>query len=361
MISEEIYNCNVIDLLIKQNRSFAIYRIPGETVPRFVMQTSGTVRLFSTVEELNGQSGFVIAPFQVTPTCPIVLIRSDQEELPPGLTDDMWETNFSGNLNSNAYNQLQSVYSDSFQTFIKPLKNKELEKLVLSRCLTVSRNSIFSAVEAFFRASKRYIRSYVYLCHTPQTGTWLGCTPEIILSGEKNQWCTVALAGTQPLIQGELPSSWDDKNREEQRLVASYIQNQLHSLRIDFVEEGPYTVRAGELAHLKSDFWFSLPDNNKLGELLQLLHPTPAVCGLPKEEAYHFILNNEGYDRRYYSGFIGQLNPKGKTDLYVNLRCMNIQPQALTLYAGGGLLASSSAEDEWRETEDKLQTIRAVL
>lgn len=58
---------------------------------------------------------------------------------------------------------------------------------------------------------------------------------------------------------------------------------------------------AGALSHLKTDFHFSLPDSNKLGNLLNLLHPTPAVCGLPKEEAYRFIQDNEKYDRRYYS------------------------------------------------------------
>ena len=112
---------------------------------------------------------------------------------------------------------------------------------------------------------------------------------------------------------------------------------------------------------MKSDFFFSLPNPEKLGDVLQLLHPTPAVCGLPKEEAYHFIIENEGYDRSYYSGFIGWLDPKGKTDLYVNLRCMNILPQTFTLYAGGGLLAASQLEEEWQETEDKLDTMRRIV
>lgn len=362
MISEEIYNCNVIDSLIRQNRSFAIFRIPGDTIPRFVMQTSGTARLLYAIEELNGQSGFVIAPFLVTPECPIILIRPDKEELPANLPgDETREVAAADNLSFEVKDQLKATYSDCFRNFIRPLEDKELDKLVLSRNLSIPRDNNFSPAAAFYRASKRYIRSYVYLCHTPQTGTWLGSTPEIILSGEKNEWCTVALAGTQPFRHGEPSFCWDDKNKEEQRLVASYIRNQLHSLDIESVEEGPYTARAGELVHLKSDFCFSLPDNNKLGGLLQLLHPTPAVCGLPKEEAYRFILDNEGYERRYYSGFIGRLDPRGKTDLYVNLRCMNIQSHRLILYAGGGLLASSSKDDEWQETEDKLQTIRAIL
>ena len=169
------------------------------------------------------------------------------------------------------------------------------------------------------------------------------------------------MAGTQPLQDGKLPQIWDEKNRKEQAYVASYIRRQLLSLGIHSTENGPYPAYAGALSHLKTDFQFSLKDNKGLGDLLKVLHPTPAVCGLPKEEAYRFILQNEGYDRRYYSGFIGWLDPDGKTDLYVNLRCMHIENGQLSFYAGGGLLASSELNDEWLETEKKLQTIKRLI
>lgn len=349
----------MIDSLIRQDRSFAIYRLPGEDTPRFLMQTSGSVRLLYNIEELNGQSGFVIAPFRVTKECPIVLIRPDSTEIPscpeevkclPKETATSPERNYG-----------PADYSRCFSIFIEALQSGRMDKLVLSRSQMLKKEFDFSPAQAFYAACKRYTRSYVYLCHTPETGTWLGGTPEILLSGQAGRWHTVALAGTQPLQQDRLPEIWDDKNRREQQLVASYIRTQLSSLGIRPEEEGPYATRAGELSHLKSDFRFSLPGNNKLGDLLKLLHPTPAVCGLPKEEAYRFILTNEGYDRRYYSGFIGWLNPDAQSDLYVNLRCMQIQEQTLTLYAGGGLLPSSQLDDEWQETEDKMQTMQRLI
>ena len=105
----------------------------------------------------------------------------------------------------------------------------------------------------------------------------MGGTPEILLSGEKGDWQTVALAGTQSLRDGKLPKSWDHKNWREQQLVASYIRRQLSTLGITPEEKGPYSARAGEVSHLKSDFFFSLPNPEKLGDVLQLLHPTPAV------------------------------------------------------------------------------------
>ncbi|MEG1748313.1 MAG: isochorismate synthase [Tannerellaceae bacterium] len=356
MTQEETHYQSVIDTLIRQNRSFAIYRQPGEQQPHFVMQASGSACLFNSMEELNGQSGYVIAPFRVTADCPILLIRPDITELQSAKTSDDGTTSLEEIDETEA-----TPYADAFARFIRPVKEGRFRKLVLSRKLTIKRTEGFSPAEAFFTASERYTRSYVYLCHTPIAGTWLGGTPEILLSGEAGRWQTVALAGTQPLAADEiLPTEWDTKNREEQRLVASYIEEQLATLGIRPTREGPYTVRAAALAHLRSDFHFALPDNRTLGDVLALLHPTPAVCGLPKEEAYHFITRHEGYDRRYYSGFIGQLEPEGRTDLYVNLRCMCIGQRQLTLYAGGGLLASSTLNAEWQETEYKMQTMLGI-
>lgn len=367
MTPDELRICNVVDTLIRKNRSFALWRIPGES-PRFAMQASGSARILYHIEELDEQSGFVIAPFHVSKQHPIVLIRPDIQKLPP---DEETKVSYSMPAEQEFHHSETLVsfpenpkedYSRRFNAFIEPLRRKQFEKLVLSRCQTIPADRAnFSPAAAFHKAIRRYKYSYVYLCHTPETGTWLGCTPEIILSGEKGKWHTVALAGTQPLQNGELPIEWDDKNREEQEYVAFYIRKQLQALGIKPTETPPIPVRAGELSHLRSDFSFPLPDNKKLGELLKRLHPTPAVCGLPKEETYRFIRENEGYDRSYYSGFIGWLAPEGKSDLYVNLRCMNILPGSFVLYAGGGILASSEIESEWLETEAKMQTMKRLI
>lgn len=366
MTSEEKKNSERIDELIRRDCSFAMFRAPGEEKPRFVMQTSGDVRHLYKVEDLNEQSGFVIAPFRVSPECPIVLIQPDCFELAEA------EHLSSGRLNRGVQPSSIEVFSHPvqndveeyarhFNLFIEALRTQAFDKLVLSRSLQRERREGFSPGASFYEACRRYIYSYVYLCYTPQTGVWMGSTPEIILSGEQGAWHTVALAGTQSLQDGKLPQEWDDKNREEQEYVAAYIRRQLLSLGIHPTENGPYPAFAGALAHLKTDFRFSLTDHKRLGDLLNLLHPTPAVCGLPKREACQFILENEGYDRRYYSGFIGWLQPEGKTDLYVNLRCMNVHKESLTLYAGGGLLASSELDDEFQETEKKMQTMLSLV
>ncbi|WP_321479926.1 isochorismate synthase [uncultured Bacteroides sp.] len=367
MTFKYIDNSTQIDELIERKQSFALYQSPKENRVHFLTQKTGNAQLLYSVEELNGIQGFIIAPFQVSQKYPIVVMQPDYEEVSEkiALTDQDLTNQQEIPLGMcNASRDTQEVqlegYSRKFALFSDVLHKKEFDKLVLSRSYKLKRNPSFSPAMAFYKACRRYAHSYVYLCYTPETGVWLGSTPEIILSGEQGQWTTTALAGTQSLQQNELPINWDNKNKEEQMLVAAYIRQQLLSKDIHPTEKGPYAIRAGELAHLKTDFHFTLSETKELGSMLNLLHPTPAVCGLPKEKAYRFIKAHEGYERQYYSGFIGLLSPKGKTELYVNLRCMNINKETLTLYAGGGLLASSSMEEEWNETEKKLQTMLVI-
>ena len=113
--------------------------------------------------------------------------------------------------------------------------------------------------------------------------------------------------------------------------------------------------------HLASDFFFSLKPGCNIGDVISTLHPTPAICGMPKAETYDFILANESSKRAYYSGFAGPLNCDEGTHLYVTLRCMEIGDGYCRLYAGGGLLSDSVEENEWLETEAKMETMRRCL
>ena len=91
MTDEEISNLTTIDAFIQRKQPFAVYRIPGEKVPRLLTQAEGAVRLIYDLKELNGQRGFVIAPFQVSETCPVVLIQPDQWGQPLPIDNDTAE------------------------------------------------------------------------------------------------------------------------------------------------------------------------------------------------------------------------------------------------------------------------------
>ena len=158
--------------------------------------------------------------------------------------------------------KLESVpstgYAHAFSMFSKALREGIFQKLVLSRRTEVPCPAGFSWVEAFRAACRRYVHSYIYLFYAPQTGFWLGATPEILLKGRHGEFETVALAGTQWLKNGKLAERWSEKNVREQGYVADYIGDCLRGQGIPFSEEGPVTVTAGELAHLKTVFRFSI-------------------------------------------------------------------------------------------------------
>lgn len=350
--------------LIRQGYAFALFRLPQTKEPSLIIQTTGKPLQLNDYCELNDINGFVFAPFVISEANPLLVIKSDVRLNGYQETEQWIQQNITSgpelvfSKENCPVRDESKRYEEVFGTFLTALQNREFEKLVLSRYKDRKIVPPLCLTELFFSASDLYPNGFTYMVYTPQAGLWMGSTPEILLSGKDNDYSTVALAGTMKASDSPV---WSGKNKLEQEYVARYIREKLHSLRIEPEERGPETVKAGALVHLKSVFNFSFPDPERLGDVISMLHPTPAVCGLPKEEAYHFIREHEGYDRSYYSGFLGPLQQNGETDLYVNLRCMRIMPSYVRLYAGGGLLISSDMESEWNETEDKMQTMLSLL
>ncbi len=378
MNKPELHLQLLIDKLIESSYNFGLYRLPWTDEPILIFQKEGEVEKIDSLQGLNGKEGFVFAPFCPNAEHPVLLIRADlhihgwnnmmqalSELFPTEKISELSDCQTTateehvGNLSSEEDRKVS--YINAFNRFIEPLKNGTFEKLVLSRSATYELAENFSPLEAFVTACNNYPRMMISLCHTSVGGTWIGSTPEIILSGQHPCWQTVALAGTMAIKDEQVPTEWSPKNQREQQIVSEYIQKVLKSFKSKASLKGPYTARAGHLVHLKTDFHFKLKNADRLGDLLEALHPTPAVCGLPKKEAYQFILDNEGYDRSYYSGIIGWLKPSDITHLYVNLRCMHITKGMTTLYAGGGILPSSNPDSEWEETQIKMNTMRKCL
>lgn len=341
---------------------FALFRMP---YGKQCTQISGEVLEVASLAELGRQQGFVVAPFASSDHEPILVIRPDRVE--EGLEESSIsrisrESRLSRDSRESRRTSDSRLsredYHIDFANFHAHLTNGDFKKLVLARSVELERTDDIAPQVLFQRACERYPRMFIGLVYTAQSGMWLTATPEILLAGKGQEWQTVALAGTMPFEEGV---RWSDKNIQEQRYVATYMTEQLEQFTDQFTEEGPKTVRAGHLAHLRSDFHFTLSDTSAIGEVLQAFHPTPAVCGLPKAAAFRFILQNEHHARSYYSGFMGPLFVNGQTDLFVTLRCMQIFEDHYRLYAGGGILKDSLEEQEWAETETKLDTMRNIL
>ena len=274
----DIHTQKLLDCLTHSRLGFALYRLPWTDECYLVLQTSGDVEQLADIQELNGKKGFVMAPFRISEEHPLVLIRPDVtaydwSEISEALSSlecaDALLTCKSrqSELSPFVSEETDKQYTRAFGRFITPLQEKRFQKLVLSRSSARHIGDDFSPLGAFVRACNNYPRMMIYLCHTPASGTWLGSTPEILLSGHGKEWHTVALAGTMPMQNEVMPTDWDKKNREEQGYVADYIRRIAKRFGNKMTEKGPYTARAGQLVHLKTDFYFLLKNTDHIGIL----------------------------------------------------------------------------------------------
>ncbi len=253
------------------------------------------------------------------------------------------------------------------------VKAGELFKVVLSRTREFEYNPGFSFINAFFQLEAAYPSAFVSMVNLPHLQeVWLGASPELLVGvSRRRHFRTVALAGTQSAtdatgaVKPKFKVLWSEKEIEEQAIVSRYIIECFKKIRLrEYVETGPKSSKAGNLYHLKSDFEVDLEAVNfpELGSvMLKLLHPTSAVCGMPREEARALIASLEGHDRSFYSGYWGPVNVEDETCLFVNLRTLRAKSGIMTLFAGAGITADSDPEEEWNETELKCDTLLRVI
>lgn len=245
------------------------------------------------------------------------------------------------------------------------IQNGAFEKVVLSRKETIQVDH-FDIELVFRKLLFNYKTAFKYCFYHPKIGFWMGATPEQFLKIDEKKIKTVSLAGTQ-LSAGLELIKWQDKEIVEQQIVTDYIVNNLKSFSENVTNTKPYNQQAGNLVHLKTDIQAEIEDRNSIPNIIDSLHPTPAVCGFPKEQAKQFIHENEGYDREFYAGFLGEWNKDFSTfkehqsDLFVNLRCMKIENKEVNLYIGCGITKDSNPEKEFIETQNKSLTIKNVL
>ena len=236
---------------------------------------------------------------------------------------------------------------------IQEIKNDKFQKVVIARNKTIELSDQFNCFEFFTSLYDHYKNAFVHLTFIPGIGLWMGATPEILINIDKNrQFQTVALAATQAFRdEASLEdTTWSQKDIEEQAMVSRFIINCFKKIRLrEFEEVGPRTHISGNLIHLKTDYKVNMDQVSypQLGSvMLELLHPTSAVCGMPKDPAKDFIMENEGFDREYFSGFLGPVNLQDEINIYVNLRCMKIMQHHAKLFAGAGIIANSNPEKE---------------
>lgn len=345
-----------------QNLPFVIYKKPENNSIDGLFQKNDTLFEVANFDE----KGFVFASFDGSQT---FILPENQSERISSLFQKK-EIRIIEIAPDYANELEKNIFKNLILKGIQAIENNEFKKVVLSRKETIELVD-FDVIAGFEKLVHLYPSTFVYCFFHPKVGIWLGATPEQLLQANDSDFKTIALAGTQK-DNGAAEIIWKKKEQEEQQFVTDYIVEKLKNLTNKLLVSKPYSIKAGTIWHIKTDISGTLNTGFGLQKVIQLLHPTPAVCGFPKEVTKAFLLKNENYDRSFYSGFLGELNIENKTDLFVNLRCMEIEVSssrklsglAMTkahLFMGCGVTKDSIPEKEWEESVNKSMTMKRIL
>ena len=362
-------NYSLIKNCIESNLRFAAFCQPGQKTFTILLQTGNKLNEIPSVKNLDNERGFIFVPFSTNSIHKTIIIKDDivLKEGDAVKYDELIFSQENKDVHKDAHLPnfaSRDEYTNQFNAFHDLLSGNSLQKIVLSRIIPYEITSEFDVSSLFQELNLNYIDAFTYIFNTPETGCWLGASPEQLLKVFNEKAYTVSLAGTQKCGEHNINDiAWNNKEVVEQKFVTDYIDRLLNNyVDKSMIVKENVTVKAGDILHLKTLFAFpSSSIKNKIGEFISNLHPTPAVCGLPKDIALETIINTETHDREYYSGFLGILNIQDTTDLYVNLRCLKVNKNHLCIYAGGGLTIDSDPEKEWAETNLKANTLISVL
>lgn len=338
----------------EQQLPFVVYAAPQHTKVNVLLQQDATY--YSAKGFTN--TGFVFAPFddkKASFCIPEVFSEKITLEvsMPSVLNTD---TPFCQELSSDKEKHLMYV-----SEILDNIKNKTVEKVVATRKKEIPLTG-FDLSELIRRIISMDTAAFRYVWYHPKTGIWCGASPEVLLMSEGANFSTMALAGTQK-VTGDTNPNWGSKETFEQQLVTKAITTNLKKITTKLEVSSPKTHKAGSLYHIKTQIKGAFDKKEtSLAQITSVLHPTPAVCGTPRDAAFSIIQVLEGYNREFYTGFLGPLDLQNNTaQLYVNLRCMKISPTMATLYVGGGITLDSMPQDEWQETKNKMATMLSVL
>jgi isochorismate synthase len=358
--------------IVSRHFPFVIYRLPKEHSYNCVVNKGFD---FSYAENNSGyiqQKGFLIAPFIESHQSPKVFIKPESffqfksfdEIIDVSLHESAHRAE--KNTDNNFENETnESDFQNQVADTVEKIKNGDLKKAVLSAITIYNVEQNFQPIQLFEKLCRQYPDVFVYIINTPQTGCWIGASPELLMKFDEHHIESISLAGTRFDSGKNGKTIWGEKEINEQQLVTQHIQSSFENNFTEPLEiSETKTISTGHLLHLRTDFRIGALSKfsaDVVAQFLSNLHPTPAIAGSPKAAAIEHILNTEKHQRDYYTGYLGPIGLHDASHLFVNLRCLKFVKDKLIIYTGAGITADSVPGKEWEEVKLKTQTILKVL
>ncbi len=246
----------------------------------------------------------------------------------------------------------QQEYIDKISHIIEFIKDNKLKKLVIARQKAFDFNGKkVDLSHSFQNICNAHPNAFAYMAFANGVAR-IGAFSELLgkFNKKTSEFETVSLAGTLPLNE-----DWTEKEIDEQKTVTDYISAILKNYTSHLEVSAPKDHISGNIKHLKTEFSARI-NADDFNEIINELHPTPAVCGIPKAFCKTSIQKFEKYPRGYYSGYI-RIETGDTIQCFVNLRCAEFYQNKAIAFVGGGITPKSDPAKEWRETELKSEAV----
>jgi menaquinone-specific isochorismate synthase len=260
-------------------------------------------------------------------------------------------------------------YRDAVGRALRQIETGELKKIVLARAQDLAADQPLHPLRMLNGLRQRFPDCYSFSFTHGRGPSFIGASPERLVRVSQGTLETEALAGSirrgggaseDAALANALLRS--DKDVREQREVLDDILARLAPLGIkpEFPSQ-PQVRRLANVQHLHTPVRARLPENVRPLDVVAAMHPTPAVGGSPREAALGRIRELEGFPRGLYAGALGWLNSRGGGEFFVGIRSALVEGARARLYAGAGIVAGSTPEKEFAETELKFKAMRDAL
>ena len=259
-------------------------------------------------------------------------------------------------------------YYDTVADVTKKINAGEAEKVVIARSVKLNFENEVTAVTALHHISNEQQESYHFGLQK-EDSLFFGATPERLVEIENGRAYSACVAGsirrgktaTEDRLLGEELLE-DRKNREEHQYVVNMISHVFETYCTDIsIPKMPKLMKIRDIQHLFTPVEGRLVQGVDIFSLVEALHPTPALGGVPTDVSLEMIRQEEGMDRGYYAAPIGWTDTAGNGEFAVAIRSALLQNNEAYLYAGGGIVADSEPDKEYEETWVKFRPVLRAL
>lgn len=276
------------------------------------------------------------------------------------------------NLQRNIKDLLNNLEYENFTLKVRQalakIRRKEISKIVIAHALEMNSDQSFNVIASLANLRQNHPDCYIFSISNKENNYFIGASPERLLSIQDHQLVTDALAGSAPRGDSDFEDQFlgetllnSEKEKREHDAVSEFIMRRLSELELKPKKASLQLLKLSNIQHLWTPIYAHIPSDLKALEIIDQLHPTPAVAGVPIDVACEEIKRRENFDRSLYAAPLGWIDCNGNCEFIVGIRSALIQGDKARLYAGAGIVAGSDPQQELTEIQLKFQALLQAL